>query len=86
MNAQAVIYKAQRSLLAVVQCQKTVSNIRNEVLFVTGRPGQLSLIFAGQAWACPSEAPLRCFTLEQAPGLAHKCSARLEKPARDKET
>jgi hypothetical protein len=48
-------------------------------------PGKLlkpSPMFVGKAGAYPSEAPFSYSNLGQAPGIAHKHSARLEKPAR----
>ncbi len=35
-------------------------------------PFQPGLVFAGKTGAYPSEAPFRCSTPMQAPGLAHK--------------
>ncbi len=34
--------------------------------------GNNLLMFAGKAGAYPGEAPFRCSTLRQAPGLTHK--------------
>ncbi len=41
-------------------------------------------MFAGKAGAYPSEAPFRCSTLGQVPGLTRKHQTRLERLARDK--
>ncbi len=41
-------------------------------------------ILAGKAGAYPSEAPFKCSTLGQFPGLTHKHQTRLEKLTRDK--
>jgi hypothetical protein len=38
-------------------------------VFVLGKFFQPSLMFAGKTGAYPSEAPFRCSTLVQAPGL-----------------
>jgi len=35
-------------------------------------PFQLSIMFGSKAGAYPGEAPLRCTTLGQGPGLTHK--------------
>ncbi len=45
---------------------------------------QPSLMFAGNDRAFPIEAPFRCSTLGQAPGLAHKHQTMLERLATDK--
>ncbi len=73
------------------QCYKTFygRNLRNFVTSYSvcpGKPFQLSLMFAGNARAYPSEALFRCSTLWQTPGLTHKLQTRLERFARDNHT
>ncbi len=43
-----------------------------------------SSLVCDKAGAYPSEAPFKCSTLGQAPGLAHEHSTRLERLAKDK--
>ncbi len=40
--------------------------------FITNKPFQPSLMFAGKAGAFPSEAPFKCSTLGLAPDFIHK--------------
>jgi hypothetical protein len=46
-------------------------NIRNKLVFVPGKPFQLSLMFNGKAGAYPIEEPFGSSTLGQTPGLSH---------------
>jgi hypothetical protein len=48
------------------------------------KPCQGSVILASKAIAYLSEAPFRCSTLGQAPGLTYKYYTGLERPAKDK--
>ncbi len=41
-------------------------------MFVPGKRFQPNLVFAGKAWAYPSEATFRFSTLGQASSLTHK--------------
>jgi hypothetical protein len=52
--------------------------------FVSGKPFQPWLMFAGKAWAYPSEARFRCPTLWQTPGLTHKHQTSLKRLANNK--
>jgi hypothetical protein len=38
----------------------------------------------GKTGAYPNEVPFKCFTIEKAPGVTHKHSIWLKKPAKDK--
>ncbi len=57
--------------------------VRNKLVSVPGKLLQPSLMIASKARAYPSEAPLRCSTLGQAPGLIHKHYTRQKRPAWD---
>jgi len=56
------------------QCYKTFSDVSYDFsrVFVPGKPFQPSPMFSGMGGAYLSEAPFRCSTLGQAPGLTHK--------------
>jgi hypothetical protein len=52
-------------------------------VFLTGKPFQSSLIFAGKAAAYPSGVPKRTSPLDKALGFTHRHQTRLESLARD---